>query len=57
MSISLSKECTPEKIASDTPGAEIMVLADASHAALIEQPSTINHRLERFIRERTGVSW
>jgi pimeloyl-ACP methyl ester carboxylesterase len=46
-----------EKIVSDTPGAELMVLADASHAALIEQPETINHRLERFIRERTGISW
>ena len=46
-----------EKIVSDTPGAELMVLADASHAALIEQPDTINHRLERFIRERAGLSW
>ena len=46
-----------EKIVTDTPGAELMVLADASHAALIEQPDTINHRLERFIRERTGLSW
>jgi pimeloyl-ACP methyl ester carboxylesterase len=46
-----------EKIVSDTPGAELMVLADASHAALIEQPGTINHRLERFLRERTGLSW
>lgn len=46
-----------EKIVNDTPGAELMVLADASHAALIEQPDTINHRLERFIRERTGLSW
>lgn len=46
-----------EKIAQDTPGAELMVLADASHAALIEQPDTINHRLERFIQERMPVSW
>jgi pimeloyl-ACP methyl ester carboxylesterase len=46
-----------EKMVSDTPGAELMVLADASHAALIEQPETINHRLERFFRERTGLSW
>ena len=36
----------------DAPGAELLVLADASHAALIEQPETINHRLDRFIRER-----
>jgi len=46
-----------KKIVSDTPGAELMVLADASHAALIEQPATINHRLERFIQERMNVSW
>jgi pimeloyl-ACP methyl ester carboxylesterase len=41
-----------EKMVNQTPGAELLVLADASHAALIEQPETINHRLERFIRER-----
>jgi pimeloyl-ACP methyl ester carboxylesterase len=46
-----------EQIVRDTPGAELMVLADASHAALIEQPDTINHRLERFILERMGLSW
>jgi len=37
------------------PAAELLVLADASHAALIEQPETINHRLERFFRERLAV--
>lgn len=41
-----------EKIVSDTPDAELLLLADASHAALIEQPETINHRLQRFIEER-----
>jgi pimeloyl-ACP methyl ester carboxylesterase len=41
-----------EKMVEDTPGAELLVLADASHAALIEQPETINHRIERFIAER-----
>ena len=40
------------KMVDDTPGAELLVLADASHAALIEQPETINHRIERFLRER-----
>ena len=40
------------KMVRETPGAELMVLADGSHAALIEQPETINHRIERFIRER-----
>ncbi len=41
-----------EKMVADTADAELLVLADASHAALIEQPETINHRLERFINER-----
>jgi pimeloyl-ACP methyl ester carboxylesterase len=41
-----------EEMARRTPGAELLVLADASHAAIIEQPETINHRVERFIRER-----
>jgi len=41
-----------EKMVADTPGAELLVLADASHAALIEQPETINHRIERFIADR-----
>lgn len=44
-----------EKMAATVPGAELLVLADASHAALIEQPHTINHRLERFLADR--VSW
>jgi pimeloyl-ACP methyl ester carboxylesterase len=35
-----------------TPGAELLVLADASHAALIEQPETINRRVARFVEER-----
>jgi len=41
-----------EKMVNDTPDAELLLLADASHAALIEQPETINHRLDRFISER-----
>ena len=41
-----------EKVVRSTPGAELMVLADASHAALIEQPETINHRVRRFLDER-----
>ncbi|MFT4978800.1 MAG: pimeloyl-ACP methyl ester carboxylesterase [Myxococcota bacterium] len=44
------------RMASDIPGAELLVLADASHAALIEQPETINYRLDRFLRERVAVS-
>lgn len=40
------------RIAAAIPGAELLVLADASHAALIEQPETINCRVDRFLRER-----
>ena len=31
---------------------QLLLLADASHAAIIEQPDTIVHRLDRFVRER-----
>jgi pimeloyl-ACP methyl ester carboxylesterase len=44
-----------QKIVDATPGAELLVLADGSHAALIEQPETINHRIERFLRERVSA--
>lgn len=40
------------RIATLIPGAELLVLGGATHAALVEQPLTINHRLERFFRER-----
>jgi pimeloyl-ACP methyl ester carboxylesterase len=39
-------------IRDQAPGADILVLADASHAALIEQPDTINLRIARFVEER-----
>lgn len=44
-----------EKMARDLPDSDLMVLADASHAALIEQPHTINHRLKRFLESE--VPW
>lgn len=34
------------------PGAEILILAEASHAAIVEHPASINLRIERFLRER-----
>jgi len=40
------------KMAASIPGSDFLLLADASHAALIEQPETIYHRFERFLRER-----
>ncbi|MCB9678410.1 MAG: alpha/beta hydrolase [Alphaproteobacteria bacterium] len=33
------------------PGAELMVLAEASHAAIVEHPETINRRVDRFLAE------
>jgi hypothetical protein len=36
-------------------GAEIMVIAEASHAAIVEHPDTINVRIDRFLRERLGI--
>ncbi|HCH61690.1 MAG TPA: hypothetical protein DFR83_02720, partial [Deltaproteobacteria bacterium] len=39
------------QMADDLPRGELFVLADASHAALIEQPETIGYRLSRFIQE------
>jgi pimeloyl-ACP methyl ester carboxylesterase len=43
--------CSKE-MAEKLPQGELFVLADASHAALIEQPETIGHRLERFLTEQ-----
>ena len=40
------------KMVQSIPGAEFLVLADGSHAALIEQPDTIQHRIDRFLVER-----
>lgn len=44
-----------ERMARELPNAELLILADGSHAALIEQPETINHRVERFFKQR--VRW
>lgn len=40
------------RMAALIPGAEILVLAEASHAAIVEHPETINKRLRRFLDER-----
>lgn len=44
-----------ERMARELPNAELLILADGSHAALIEQPETINHRVDRFFDQR--VDW
>lgn len=36
------------------PGAELLVLANASHAAIVEHPETIALRIERFLAERVA---
>jgi len=43
-------------MANRLPQGELFVLADASHAALIEQPETIGFRLNRFL-EKTLTPW
>jgi pimeloyl-ACP methyl ester carboxylesterase len=40
------------QMADALPQGELFILADASHAALIEQPETIGYRLTRFLEER-----
>lgn len=37
------------------PGAELIVLAEGSHAAIVEHPETINRRLQRFLTERVDA--
>ncbi len=41
-----------EHMAERIPGAELMILAEASHAAIVEHPETINRRVDRFLAER-----
>jgi pimeloyl-ACP methyl ester carboxylesterase len=45
---------TSRKMAKTIPDAELMILAKGSHAALIEQPEYINHRLDRFLATRAA---
>jgi pimeloyl-ACP methyl ester carboxylesterase len=37
------------RMASEIPRADLLVLADGSHAAIIEHPDSISHRLRRFL--------
>ena len=47
-------DCAKE-IVSMVPNGELLILADGSHAAIIEQPETINYRLRRFFDEKLGA--
>lgn len=40
------------KMAELIPGAEMITIAEASHAAIVEHPQTINRRIDRFLDER-----
>ena len=40
------------KLHQSIPNSDFLVLSGGSHAAIIEQPETINYRLERFLKER-----
>jgi pimeloyl-ACP methyl ester carboxylesterase len=41
-----------QKMTELIPDAELLVLAEASHAAIVEHPDTINRRIDRFFAER-----
>jgi pimeloyl-ACP methyl ester carboxylesterase len=43
------------QMAQRLPHAELLVLAEASHAAIVEHPDTINQRIDRFFAERLGL--
>ena len=42
------------KMVSLLPHAELMILAEASHAAIVEHPQTINRRIDRFLDQIEG---
>lgn len=44
------------RMAEEIPGADLLVLAECTHAGLIEQPAAINRRLDQFLRERVEVN-
>jgi pimeloyl-ACP methyl ester carboxylesterase len=44
------------EMAERIPGAEMFVLRGATHAAPVEQPVSLELRLEKFLRERVGLT-
>jgi pimeloyl-ACP methyl ester carboxylesterase len=44
-----------KKLHNMIPKSEFLVLSGGSHAAIIEQPETINYRLDRFLAEHPNV--
>ncbi len=45
-----------ERMAELIPGAEITVVPEGSHAAIVEHPEAINRRIERFLAERVLIA-
>ncbi|MAA78535.1 MAG: hypothetical protein CL916_04685 [Deltaproteobacteria bacterium] len=43
-----------KKLHTSIKNSEFLILSGGSHAAIIEQPETINYRLDRFFAERLG---
>lgn len=44
-----------ERMAAAVPRGELCILEEGSHAAIVEHPTTINLRIERFLAERCGI--
>lgn len=44
-----------ERMADQIPEAELCILEEGSHAAIVEHPATINLRIERFLASRCGL--
>ena len=45
------------EMAALTPGAELFVIQNGTHAALVEQAELYCLRVEKFLRDRVGFSW
>ncbi len=43
-----------ERMVELIPDAELLVIAEGSHAAIVEHPDTINQRVTRFLHQRLG---
>ncbi|MEC7984773.1 MAG: alpha/beta hydrolase, partial [Myxococcota bacterium] len=48
---------TMKRLNQEITASEFLLLAGGSHAAIVEQPETINYRLDRFLSEKLGADW
>ena len=44
-----------KKLHKNISQSEFLVLAGGSHAAIVEQPETINYRIDRFLSEQLNA--